>query len=120
MTTPETSNRARMKAAIQRHRDERKQPRTEAGQQPPQPATTVEKPVAAKLAKKRNKQITLPRLPAGSRFDVRYSENPDPLWTGYLEVPGPDGGVVTFEGENGAVFRLLTQLDAQYRRWRLE
>jgi hypothetical protein len=118
MSTPARSNRARIKAAIQRHREEQNQPPTEAASQPPQPAATVQKPAVAKPAKQ--KPSTLPRLPAGARFDVQYSEDPEPTWTGYLEVPSPDGGMVKFEGTSGAVFRLLTQLDTQYRRWQLE
>jgi hypothetical protein len=55
------------------------------------------------------------RLPHGSAFEVSYDARAM-KWTGTLTVTTPEGGPV-FEGEAGGVFRLLSTLDAQYRRW---
>ena len=55
------------------------------------------------------------RLPHGSSFTVSYDAQAV-KWTGTLTVPTAEGGKV-FEGEAGAVFKLLTQLDAEYRLW---
>ena len=55
------------------------------------------------------------RLPDGSEFRVTYDTAAE-RWVGTLTVTAPGGGKV-FEGEAGAVFRLLGLLDRQYRAW---
>jgi len=55
------------------------------------------------------------RLPHGSEFRVTYDAGAQ-KWGGTLTVPTPQGGQV-FEGEAGAVFKLLSALDSQYRDW---
>jgi hypothetical protein len=54
-------------------------------------------------------------LPHGSAFAVSYDAQAV-RWSGTLTVTTPEGGKV-FEGEAGAVFKLLSALDAQYREW---
>ena len=55
------------------------------------------------------------RLPDGSAFAVRYDGRAE-RWSGTLTVPAAAGPKV-FEGQESAVFRLLSALDAQYRQW---
>jgi hypothetical protein len=55
------------------------------------------------------------RLPDGSEFRVTYHAAAE-RWAGTLTVTTPEGGQV-FEGEAGAVFKLLSALDRQYRVW---
>jgi hypothetical protein len=55
------------------------------------------------------------RLPDGSEFRVTYHAAAE-HWVGTLTVTTPGGGKA-FEGEAGAVFRLLGLLDRQYRAW---
>ncbi len=55
------------------------------------------------------------RLPHGSAFAVSYDAQ-DVKWSGILTVPA-GGGPKVFEGQESAVFRLLSVLDAQYRQW---
>jgi hypothetical protein len=55
------------------------------------------------------------RLPDGSEFRVTYDAQAE-RWSGTLTVTTPGGGKA-FEGEAGAVFRLLGRLDRQYRAW---
>jgi hypothetical protein len=59
---------------------------------------------------RRQKELT-GRLPAGSRFDVRFVDEPAPAWSGTLEVPG----VGVFHANATAVTRLLFELDRLYR-----
>jgi hypothetical protein len=49
-------------------------------------------------------------LPDGSRFDVAYDATAQ-AWSGTLTVPTAG----TFTASVGAVFKLLSKLDAQYR-----
>jgi hypothetical protein len=55
------------------------------------------------------------RLPDGSAFAVAYDARAA-KWSGTLTVPTADGRQV-FEGEAGAVFKLLSALDGMYRAW---
>lgn len=55
------------------------------------------------------------RLPDGSEFHVKYDAAAE-TWTGTLEVRHSDG-VVAFAGKASGVFRLLKDLDRQYRVW---
>jgi hypothetical protein len=54
------------------------------------------------------------RLPDGSRFEVRFDAGKE-QWTGTLTIPTADGTPVTFTGSGSALFRLLANLDKQYR-----
>src|SRR5262249_3281707 len=65
--------------------------------------------------KEKAAQPVVDRLPDGSEFRVAYHAAAE-RWSGTLTVPTAEGGQV-FEGEAGGVFRLLTQLDRQYRDW---
>ncbi len=55
------------------------------------------------------------RLPHGSAFAVSYDAGAK-KWGGTLTVPTAEGNKA-FRGEAGAVFKLLEQLDGQYREW---
>jgi hypothetical protein len=66
-------------------------------------------------AKGPGRQKEMERLPDGSAFAVTYDAQAV-KWSGTLTVPA-EGAAKVFEGEAGAVFKLLTALDAQYRRW---
>ncbi|MFO0881814.1 MAG: hypothetical protein U0840_31340, partial [Gemmataceae bacterium] len=54
------------------------------------------------------------RLPAGSRFEVTYDATGQ-QWSGSLTVPTSGGSLATFTGSASGVFRLLGDLDKQYR-----
>ena len=75
------------------------------------------KPVrpAPPAPKQKASQPPAGRLPDGSEFRVTYAAAAE-RWVGTLTVTAPGGGKV-FEGEAGAVFRLLGLLDRQYRAW---
>ena len=75
------------------------------------------KPVrpAPPAPKQKASQPPAGRLPDGSEFRVTYDAQAE-RWSGTLTVTTPGGGKA-FEGEAGAVFRLLGLLDRQYRAW---
>jgi hypothetical protein len=54
------------------------------------------------------------RLPDGSRFEVCYDAAKEE-WSGSLTVPTSDGAPATFTGTASGLFRLLSNLDRQYR-----
>lgn len=64
----------------------------------------------------------LERLPHMSQFDVSYSSEKQE-WFGQLNIytPNNDGKrwdiLHIFHGKEAAVFKLLAELDAQYRKW---
>jgi hypothetical protein len=70
---------------------------------------------AAPTPKQKGDRPSAGRLPDGSEFHVTYRAAAE-HWAGTLTVTTPEGGQV-FEGEAGAVFRLLGLLDRQYRAW---
>ena len=77
----------------------------------------VEKP--ADQPKKAKKKSRIPklggdgRLPHGSTFDVEYDANRG-VWRGRLCIPG-EKVYQNFNGEASGVFRLLRNLDQEYR-----
>lgn len=76
-------------------------------------------PAAAKSPGQRDKAMAdKGRLPHCSRFNVVYDEQTR-TWSGTLTVATPTGQDVAaqFEGSAKGVFRLLAELDDQYRKW---
>jgi hypothetical protein len=57
------------------------------------------------------------RLPDGAVFNVIYDANKKE-WSGGLSIP--DKGLRIFAGRNTALFKLLWELDEQYRKWAAE
>jgi hypothetical protein len=55
------------------------------------------------------------RLPDGATFRVSY-DAPTKTWSGTLEVKVPGAPSRSFQGSARAVFRLLADLDQQYRQ----
>lgn len=79
-------------------------------------AESAEVRVAKDLARgaRRADNRSAPRLPDKSEFYVWYDAKTE-TWSGTLTVSMcADGGIV-FDGEASGVFKLLQQLDAQYR-----
>lgn len=60
----------------------------------------------------------LERLPDGAAFDVKYHAD-EQTWKGRLLIPDPEepGDFLRFYDEAGAVFKLLSKLDAKWRAW---
>jgi hypothetical protein len=83
--------------ALQRRRAEKEQRRAQQGEglPPPEKAKT--------------------RLPHGSRFKVQYDAE-KAQWTGTLTVPASgQATAATFTGSQSSLFKLLANLDDQYR-----
>jgi hypothetical protein len=71
-------------------------PPRKAGKRPPQHRPLGKQPI--------------PRLPEGSRFDLRWQEG---QWHGLLEVPDSP----TFVEKAKTVFAIFCRLDRRYRAW---
>ncbi|HZY90194.1 MAG TPA: hypothetical protein VFE78_35560 [Gemmataceae bacterium] len=82
-----------------------------------QMAEAARRKAARPAAPAREEKAARPRgrLPHGAAFAVAYDGGAE-RWAGSLTVPTPEGGKV-FQGEAGAVVKLLSALDHQYRDW---